>query len=304
MTTCAQGFAGRMGFLQGNSPYTWSNAIRMPFWHESIQFRNTIGVPDVITGSRTVPSERARFGPGIYGGWVYLPVSPKELDTLLPLILGTAEAADVFAVAETVPAFGVIIDKVTDIFGYLNGVVNQAIFSATQSGPGAPPNYLTLAMECFFKDEDGTVASFPNISLGTDATYVPYVFEDCVTTLDSIARSPISWAVMINNHIHRRHVANLKPVTLCPARRTVGARFRFPYDDDHDDLHGIARAGIAGNMLLTNGNMSTEFDFPCLQAPSNTPFIEGHEEIHIDVNFVARGLSTAKEIEVTNDSTA
>lgn len=303
MTTCAQGFGGKAAFLQGSSPYTWANGLRMPFYREQIQFINTISPPDVIYGTRTIPSERARFGPGVYGGWIYLPVSPKELDTLLPLIMGANESADVFALAETVPAFGLIMEKVTDAYGYHNGAVNQAIFSATQAGAGATPNYLTLALQCWFKDEDATV-TFPALTLSTDSNYVPYVFEDSTVTLDGAARTPKAWRVHIHNHIHPRYVASLKAVTLCAARRTVAAQFQFPWDDDHDDLHIVARAGIAGSMALTNGGLSTTFTFGRLQAPSNTPFITGHDEIDKNINFVARGVSTTLELEINNDSVA
>lgn len=302
--TCVQGAFAQFAIKAGTGDVDFSSgATRLPFYHEDFQCIDTVGVPDVIIGSRTVPSERARRGPQLTRGVMRVPVSPLELDTYLPLILGANEAANVFAVAETVPTWAALFDKVSRRYKYKDGVVDKAVFQAVQSGPGAPPNFIVLTLECLFKDEDGANnPSFPSLSLGITTGYVPYVFEDSVVTLDGTAREPMAWSIGINNHIDQRYVTSLTPVTNCPTRRTVSASFKFAADSDHIGLRNVALAGISGTVAITVGSLSTTFTFGRLQAPRKTPIITGHTESQFTVNFVARGVSTTKEIEVTNVS--
>lgn len=302
--SCVQGAFAQFAVKTGTGSQDFSSgALRLPFYHEDFQCIDTVGPPDVIVGSRTVPSERARRGPQLTRGIIDVPVSPLELDTLLPMILGAVEATNVFAVAETVPTFAALIDKVSRRYQYTDGVVDKATFHAVQSGPGAPPNFIVLRMECLFKDEDAaTNAAYPSLTLGLTTGYIPYVFEDSVLSLATVAKEPMAWTIGINNFIDQRYVASLTPVTNCPARRRVTLSAKFAADTDHVALRNVATAGVAGAIVVTNGSLSTTFDFACLQAPRKTPIITGHTESDFTVNFVARGLSTTKEIVVTNVS--
>lgn len=302
--SCVQGAFAQFAVKTGTGSQDFSSgATRLPFYHEDFQAIDTVGPPDVIVGSRTVPSERSRRGPQLTRGIIDIPVSPLELVTVLPMMLGANASGTTFALAETVPTFAALIDKVSRRYQYKDGVIDKATFHAVQSGPGAPPNFIVLRLECLFKDEDDeTNAAYPSLTLGLTTGYVPYVFEDSVSTIDAVAREPMAWTIGINNFIDQRYVASVKPVTNCPARRRVTASFKFAADTDHVALRKVALAGVAGSVAITNGSLSTTFAFACLQAPRKTPIITGHTESDFTVNFVARGLSTTKELIVTNVS--
>jgi hypothetical protein len=303
--TCVQGAFGQFAVKAGtgNVDFTTGTPLRMPFAREDFQCLDSVDVPDVIWGTRTEPSERARRGPQLTRGIIDLPVSPLELDTLLPLILGANEAANVFALAETVPTFAMLLDKVSRRYKYKDGVVNQAIFHGVQAGPGQPPNFVMLRLQCLFKDEDdATNDAFPAMTITQSAATVGYTFEDGVVTIDGTAREPMAWTIGINNHIDQRYVNSLLPVTNCPARRTVNAMFKFAADADHVALRKLVTAGVAASVALTMGSLSTTFAFACIQAPRKTPIITGKTESTFTLNATARGLSTTKELIVTNVS--
>ena len=303
--TCVQGAFAKFALKRGTGDVDFSSgATRLPFDREFIGATDTVDVPNSIWGTRSEPSERGRRGPLFVGGQIFCPISPVELDTLLPLILGADESTNVFALAETIPTFAILLDKVSKIYKYKDGVVDKAVFRGVQSGPGRPPNFIVLMMEMLFMDEDDVTSHvFPSIDLGITSGYYPYVFEDSVVTLGNTVYSPKAWAIMINNFVDQRRVNNLKPVTNCPTNRAVSAQFSFSADADNLALRKVATAGLTTNTIaLTQGSLSTTFTFGALQAPRKTPFIIGKRESGFDINFHARSVSTTKELSVTNVS--
>lgn len=301
--TCAQGAFGRIAIRSGTSPYTWASGTRLRYFRESIRYVGVIDVPDTINGTLQENSERARRGPGVYAGIVTFPVNPADMVTLLPLFMGGSPTGTSFPYAETVPTFGILIDKITDVFEYPNGVVNRILIHGKQTMPGQQqPNWLTMAVEMLFKDEV-TGVEFPDLAYGTTAGYTDFVFEDSALTVLGSARKPKEFSLLIHRHQWARYVNSVKPTTFCPSRFSAILNARFPYDDDHDDLHNQALAGAAGSLAFTNGTISTTFNFGNLQAPPKTPDTPGKTEIDIDLTLVARKLGSTDAVAVVNDST-
>jgi hypothetical protein len=89
----------------------------------------------------------------------------------------------------------------------------------------------------------------------------------------------------------------------------VALTARFPFDDDHLDLHDQPLAGASGSLALTNGTVSTTFNFANLQSPPLTPENpgngQGDEEGEIDIvtTLVARKAGSTNAITLINDST-
>jgi len=299
--TCAIGTFGRLAVLQGSSPYVWGGT-RLPFMRENIHKRGKHIHPPVILGTRFEDAERVRTGTNFYGGVVTFPVDPGNLVTLLPLMLGGTPAGTTFPLAETVPTFGCLIDKVTRRFEYLNGAVNRWSLSGTQHGPDGQPNWVTLAIEMWFKSETPDTV-FPALTLPKDAQYTAFTFEDVAITMQGAARKPKQFTLMGHNHLHARWVNDLNPVLFCPTRSTVALSVVFPYDDDHDDLHNLPLTPAAGSLVLANGSISTQFNFGSLVSPDNTPTIPGFTEINQPVIAVARKNGATPSLNVINDST-
>lgn len=307
MASCAQGALARLYVEPGASAHTFdSNSESYEFLYETLQKRGRIVGGNAIRGTRSAQSERTRAGAYTVGGRIAMNVDSLMLDLMLPRILGAAESTNVFALDEALPAFGVLVNKVTQTFEYKDCIVARATFHG-KAGPGdGDPDLLELVLDILAKDRAlGTSA--PSVALSTASNSSPYMHSDAVFTFNGAARQVKEWWVMIDNHIHTRWTNSLTAQRFCPANRTVVVRARLPYDDDHDDLLNQATAGAAGTIAITNAavtGVSTTFTFGTLQVPDEDPITRGKTELDIFLNMTARMLTTTRELVVNNDSTA
>lgn len=291
----------------GASPHTFDTSSESyEFLYETLQKRGRIVGGNAIRGTRSKQSERTRAGAYPVSGRIAMNVDPLMLDLMLPRILGAAESTDTFALAESLPSFGVLVNRVTQTFEYKDCMVARAMFHG-KAGPGdGDPDLLELVLDLQCKDRV-TGTSAPSVTLATASNSSPYMHTDAVFTFAGAARQVKEWWVLIDNHLHARWVNSLTATLFCPADRTIAVRARLPYDTDHDDLLDQANAGAAGTIALTNAQhtgLVTTFTFGTLQVPSEDPITRGKTEIDIFLNMTARMLTTTKELVVTNDSAA
>ncbi len=294
---------------EGSGAITWSSgATGFPFFRESIKKVGRVLHPDVIIGSRQEVSERARKGPYFYGGWVYLTLTPGHAAILYPWILGADASGTTFALAETLQTMAVLVDKGAQTHEFYNGVVNRAIISGTQHGPGGPPNWVTVALQMYFRSY-ATGTSYPSLTLDVTGEYAPLVFEDADNagtsrlTLGGATREMKHFTIDINNYVIPRYVNALEPTALCPSRRTINVQTVHPYDSGTSNLYDQALAGAAGSLVLVNSTVSITHTFATLQVDTVTPEIEGKKELDLHLNMAARKLSSTDSLVVTLDST-
>lgn len=309
---CSQGALARLAMLEGSGALTWTSGagpaagvVGFPFFRESLQKRQSLGHPDVIIGSREEVSERARFGPKFYGGWVVLSLTPGHMATIFPWLLGADASGTTYALAETMQTMGVLVDKVTGTHEFYNGVINRAVITGKQNGPGGPPNWITVALQMIFKDYTaGTTYPDSTLTLGTTGQYAPLVFEDAVLTLGS-AREVKSFTIDINNYVQPRWVNSLTPTALCPSRRTVTLTTVHPYDSGTSNLYDLGVTGVSSTktLAITNSTVSITFTFGSLQTPVITPIVTGKQEIDLQLQFSARKASSTASLSVDIDST-
>jgi hypothetical protein len=304
MASDTQGSQARLYVEPGASAHTFdSNSESYEFNYESVQKHGRIVGGNGIRGTRSQPKERTRAGAYTVGGRISFTPDPAMLDLWLPRILGGSETADDFPVAETLPAFGLLFNRVTQTFQYTDCQVARAMFHG-KAGPGdGDPDLIELVVEVMgLMEVTGTSA--PSVTLSTASNAAPYVHSDATFSFVAATRQVKEWWVIIDNVLQPRWVNSISATRLSPNDRIVMVRTRHAYDDDHDDLYGQAVAGSSGTITLTNGNMSTLFTFATLQAPDNSPVIRGKTETDILVDARARTSTTTKEIRVTHDSTA
>jgi hypothetical protein len=298
---CNQGALKKLAMKEGSGALDWaSGATGFPFFSESLKRLETIEVPDVITGSREENSERARYGPNFFGGWLVLACNPADWATIMPWILGSDAVGTTFARADTLQTFGVLVDKGEIVLELQDCVVNQCIIEGSQGGPGRA-NWLRCALQIYGKG-DSTGTAYPALSLAVTGGYVPFVFEDCVFTLGGSARKPKAFKLHLHNHVQMRYVNSVNPSTLCPSRRTINLFVGTPFDSEHVDLYDQALAGAAGSLAITNGAVSTTFNFATLQVPAETPEIPGKVEIDLPLKMTARKVGSTPSLSVTIDS--
>lgn len=304
---CAQGSLARLAIKEGTGNVDFSSgAIGLPFVRSSLQKRARIGHPNVITGTREEISERARFEPYFYGGWVVFHLTPGHMATVFPWILGADASGTTFGLAETLQAFSVLEDAVTGVHEFYNGYINRAIISGEQRGPGSGPNFITVAVQMMFMNylAPGASESYPTLALPVTGEYAPLIFEDSVLTLSS-AREVKKFVFDINNHIQPRYVNNLEPTALCPAYRTVTLQTVHPYDSGTSSLYDLTVTGVSSTktLAITNGTVSITATFGALQVDTQTPVINPKQEIDLQLNMSARKASTTPSISFTVDST-
>lgn len=300
---CAQGVSGKLVMKEGTGTPTWSGSDPMyEFFSEKMVRERTIAAPRTIRGTRSQLASRARLSPYIYKGPVHMPVNPGDLAILLPWILGTDASGTTFAVAESLQAFAMLFDRVTQTYEYQDCVVDRAVIHG-KAGDGGQPDFLTLSMDVLAKAR-ATGVSFPASALAHTAQYAPLVHQDTVLTLEASTREVKEFWLVIDNHVIPRYVNSLSPTALCPSNRTVMLRTIHPYDSANTGLVDTAVAGAAGTLAITNGAVSTSIAFANLKSSFEDPSIRGLQEIDLTLDMMSyQATDGTKEIIVTNDST-
>ena len=306
--SCAQGSQARLYVEPGDSPHVFDGSSETyEFLYETLQKRGTIVGGNGIRGTRSAHSIRTREGAFEVGGRIAMNVDAASLDLWLPRMLGAAESSDVFALAESLPAFGVLVDKVTEKFEYKDCKVARWMLHG-KAGPGdGDPDLLQLIVEIVGLNRV-TGTSVPAVSLSTATNTSPYVHSDCVFTFNSAARQVKEWWVLGDNHLHQRRNNSLAATLLCPMDRTVAVRALLPYDSDTSNLLDQSVAGATGTIAITNAantGLTTTLTFGVLQLPKGgDPVVRGKTEINLEIDMIARMVSTTRELSINNDSVA
>lgn len=288
----------------GASPHTFdSSSERIDPYAWSVGKKGTILFADTIRGTRDQPSERTRSGPYMIRGRITLPVDVALMDLWLPRILGGNESADVFPVAETLPAFGLLADLGGNTHEFKDCYVNAAVISGRQYNGQGAPEPLTLMLDIIGTDE-AVGTSAPSVSLSTAANTAPLMFEDGVFTMQSGARDIQAFNIGIYNMLRPRWANSLKPTVIYPSGRLIQVNTICAYtSSEASALYGQGYAGASATFTFTNGNTSFGFTFGRLQVPPETPEVQGRGEVLLKLNGVGRAVTTTKSIVGANDST-
>lgn len=300
---CAQGALSRLYVEPGSSPYTFdTNSETYEFLSEDLRKKGTVINTNGIRGTRSQHGSRSRLGPYTIDGSILFNPDPAMLDNWLPRILGANEATDVFAVAEGLQSFAVLMDRVTQTFEYKDCYVNRAVFQGRSNQFGGEPSPLVMNLDIVGKSRV-TGTSAPNVSISTASNTAPYIFEDGVLSMQSANRQIIDFALVIDNNLLVRFTNSLTATTICPQSRTVAFRCTVPYTSDTPVTSLLDQSSFAAATLtFTNGTVSTAFALAQLEVESVDPVVRGKQEIVLELTGTARMTGATREIIVTNDS--
>lgn len=305
MVLDSQGAQAKLAMEPGSAPHTFdASSEPYEFISENLIGRAPILPNDGIRGTRSEHSIRTRFGNKAVGGTIILEPSPLDLDLLLPRILGASESSDSFALAETLPAFGVMVDRVAKVFTYSDCYINKAVFSGQTGGK------IRLALDIIAADWSiGNAGTFPAITLGTAAANQPYTLADGAFTFASSARVTKSFELTIENFLEARFANALTASSITPQRRLVTLKTVHPYTSGETDLLAQSLYGASGTLVLTpiGGGMSgvsTTFTFGVLQNEDEHPAVPGKNAIDLTLNMTARMTGSTRELVVTHDPVA
>jgi hypothetical protein len=308
MTGCAQGAMSQLAIEPGSVTHTFdASSERYEFLHETLQDTPTRVRSNGINGTRSRKTERTRVGTYLQSGGIAFNPDPVFLDNWLPRILGATASGTTFAVSESLPDFGILIDRVTGTFQYNGCKVNTAIFSGSRNAEAQEPQPIQVdisPMWTGYADSDTSPAAsaFPTIALATAANTYPYVFEEGVLVFNGTEYEFKKFQLVIHNFLQPRWVNSRRPTRLCPGDRLVQLQCLLPYDLAFAVTN--KEATLSGSLKFTNGAMSCLFSFAGLEFANPGPNVRGKTEIDVPVVARAATVTTTKEIIVTNDSSA
>ncbi len=262
------------------------------FAGESLAKALTILDTGGIRGTRSHPAERTRDGTYSVTGTIHYHCSKALLDLLLPRILGGG-SSPTWTLAETLPFFDVLIDRVADRFVYGNCKVSRARFKARASG------LLELALELVGETETASATAFPAIAPPTDS---PYIWQDCVVTLNAAARVVTEFELLVDNHLAARFSNSQTATDLYPTDRTVELKCTVPFTGDNTDLYGANAAGAAaGSLVFTNGPHNVSFNLAQVQFADRSPTVVDKGEIFLKLAGTAKKAGSTSELVVVNN---
>lgn len=238
-----------------------------------------------IRGQRAPIGDFTQAGTSTIRGNIMLLPRPDDLDFLLPYILGGAEAADVFDLAESLPELVATVDKAVLVETYRGLKVAQATFRSKEGQPLS----LELQLEGKTKDDSAAAGTFPAIS-STLSEKLPYVHHHASWTFDETDIAINDLMLTIDNGLELDQFNNSQTRSRLPeGEQTITLAFTTPHNSDFDDhLREIAASGVsAAQLVFDNGTDSLTVDFGLLQKPETPVDIRGKKSIRPQVTLQA-----------------
>lgn len=310
--THSQGAFTAILFEPGASPHTFdSNSEIYEFLSHDIRKHGRIIGGKGIRGTRSRFKVRHREGAAFYHGTVHMYVSPADLVTLLPKMIGDSVSGTTFSLADELPYFGILTDNDYGTIEYTDCMVDQWVIRsrAPQFQEAGEPDMLYMSLSIVASNTAST--SWPGTppTLGTSAGYAPYAFQDCTgaVTINGSTRHIEEFTLAGNNFLYAKYTNALTPHSIRPRDRQIGLTCRVPWNSTNADLYDMSAAGAAASIAFTNGTVSTTFSFANMHVPAHGP---APERGKTQVDLLLEGICTAtgtgnssRELQITNDST-
>ncbi len=245
-----------------------------------------------MRGSRSQFETSVVDGTEAVDGSVVIEPRPNDLTNWLPRILGANGVA-----ASTVPEFVCNVERSAESNLYSGCKVDRATFTASST------QNLQLALDIVGKTE--TTQAFPNIA-STLSVLQPYVLHQAVLTLGGNTYAMDNLEIVIANNLLRDRFYNTQTRSEIPeGGRLVTLGLDNPFNSSDTELYDIARDGLAGSVVFTNGNYSITFTFTNLKMPRARQPIAGRDQA-LDKRLALTSYATANaaEIIITNDAVA
>lgn len=249
-----------------------------------------------MTGTVEHNSERTREGLKRVSGSLKMACSRLMLDALLPYILGTAESSNVFASADSIPEFVIMIDRIEKVYTYSGCRIAKAKFSGTKG------DMLFLDLDIEAETETtGAAGSFPALTVPTEK---PYLMADGVLTAVAATRVFESFSLTIENKLNTEQFENgLTRYDIPMIDRIITLETDHPWITANTELLKQSLAGAAGSLVFTNaaaaGDVLT-FAMATIQYANVTPTLTGKDLLRMPLAGMVRSLSTTKPLTITN----
>lgn len=298
MACGVNGSRSRLYVEPGASPHGFdTSSERWPFRSETLKSTGSINYSDQILGTRSQNASFGRRGPYTIAGSIEFHATPRNLLAWLTRALGS-ETTGTVSVADEVPEFGVLLDRLASQSQYQNCKVNTLTLRGTAGG------LVEMSVGILGRGwASGTTA--PAVDVTYDEIDQPLQVSDLTATLGGTVRALNSFELTIDNLIEARLRNALYPDCLREGDRLVTLRANVPYNTaNHSAFDEPSLDGVVGSLAFTNGTVGATISLPALQKPRDEATIPGKSEVPFDLNFVARATDSANEIEATIDTAA
>jgi len=306
------GFASKLLMQGGAGPRVFdASSEAYSFLAETLSADRTTQGRRRLTGSLEMYDEAFREHSYLPGGAIVLQCSPKDLDNLLPRILGAAPSGTVFSPGQSFGGgtgeFDILIDRENGVFRYTDCVVAKVTLrSATEEGnEGQNEELVELILYVFCKSETYATAwpaTPPTLTLG--GAYAPYAHWEGALTTNSNNTSYSEFDLNIDNMMRPIFNNSKTPQCFRPMGRMVTLNTNNPFTTTTlADAQAMIASGIAGTLTFTNGTLSTLINFAKLRNNYKSPNVKGRGETRLPFRMIAAASSIAPSIKFTNDST-
>ena len=269
---------------------------RFDFKSENMKAKGVLTYGGGIRGTLARDISRVRIGPTVIAGQYTMQPNAVEWDLLLRWILGGTPSGSgtvTYPLGDTVTSRFVYEDRVAQVFEYTTVRVNKATVSASEG------QMLKLVLDVVACTEVvGSAGSFPSLTI--DVANGPFVFEDCVLTIDGTTYQTKNITLTIDNKLDTRRFFN--SLTLNAAYqatdRIITVSLQPPY--------GLATALYAGwgtpvavVMTFTNGNAVLVFTLANVVWPQESPVVQGTGELMLPITGTAYCSGATLELVTT-----
>ncbi|WP_417386927.1 phage tail tube protein [Gimesia sp.] len=264
--------------------------------HEEAQILETNGMRGTVEHNK----ERTREGLKRSSGSIKIACSRIVLDALLPYICGTAESSNMFALADTIPEFMLMIDRGAKVYTYSGCRIAKANFN------GSKGDFLYLDLDIEAETETtGDAGSFPVLTMPLEK---PYLMSDGVLTLVSDTRAFEKFSLTIENKLNTEQFENnLTRYDISMIDRVITLATDHPWSTDNTDLLKQALDGAAGTAVFTNGAASGDvltFDMAAIQYANVTPTHNAKDVTRLPLTGMVRSSGSTKPLIITNAHSA
>lgn len=264
-------------------------------------------IPTHVAADQEMRGQLARIsegvvdGPYTVGGDCVWSPRPAELTYVLPLIMGNTFSTGVITPGHINTEFEFQFDRKVKVHTYTGMKTARAVFSSR------PGQLMKLNWTIEGKTETiGDAGTFPSLNLSMQR---PFIHHGLTLTVAGETRKVNDFSITFDNVLDLERLFNSQTRTELPqGDQIVRVSMQNPFTTDETELYNIAIAGVAASAQWTSGGASILFEFPCLQAPTETPTADGKTtEMLQTINFDARTLDgdpITSVVKVTLDATA
>lgn len=310
--TCATGAQAQLAIQDSATPTfpDTTASLLYEFLSESLTLNQEQIDVSGMSGSRERRAQTLVDGPEIIEGDIRMYLTAIDLDTWLPRILGGTKQADTpsagldtFDMAELLPEFGALIDRVASngtrsTFAYKGCKVSRAVITGSVGQP------VTMTVTIMGQTEDFHGEAFPSgQTYPTGANSQPYVFHEATVSYNSQLYQFNSFELIIDNLAEARHENSITAEEICATDLAVNLNMNVPWIDTF--APDYRAADVTGYLKFTKGAFSSTFTFGELVQRAQAPNVDGKTQIRWNLPLEARlsadGLTP--QIRVVNDIT-